>query len=400
MNQLNNSHSDIIIVGNGITSQFLALKLSKMLGNRIRLTIIDKQKEDNRSSEYVRALSISLSTVNLCKSLGIWELVKPKAHPIHKIVISHSISDEKTTSFLNLDNRVNEEVASYIIDEAALREIIFQETSKLSNINLMHANISEVKLGSDQISVKVNDQILTSKLLVAGDGRKSIIKKLLNIKSVSWDYNQMALSCLIKHTKNNENIAVENFLPTGPIALLPIGNYHSSVIWSVNKNKIDEVKNISISDLKLTIEEQFKNYIGEVITVDNSSFFELNFSIVRKLYSERLVLIGDAAHSIHPLAGQGTNLGLRDIICLSEGVIEAIKYGLDIGTTSYLQDYQKKRMPDILTSALTYDGINRLYSNNIGGLNPLKDFAINLAENIPFLKKSLVKGGSGVSIRY
>ena len=193
--------------------------------------------------------------------------MKSKAHPINKIVISHSISDEKTTSFLNLDNRVNEEVASYIIDEAALREIIFQETSKLSNINLMHANISEVKLGSDQISVKVNDQILTSKLLVAGDGRKSIIKKLLNIKSVSWDYNQMALSCLIKHTKNNENIAVENFLPTGPIALLPIGNYHSSVIWSVNKNKIDEVKNISIGDLKLTIEEQFKNYTGKVLSL-------------------------------------------------------------------------------------------------------------------------------------
>ena len=151
MNQLNNNHSDIIIVGNGITSQFLALKLSKMLGNRIRLTIIDKQKEDNPSSEYVRALSISLSTVNLCKSLGIWELVKSKAHPINKIVISHSISDEKKTSFLNLDNRVNEEVASYVINETALREIIFQETSKLSNINLMHNNISEVKLGSDQI---------------------------------------------------------------------------------------------------------------------------------------------------------------------------------------------------------------------------------------------------------
>ena len=111
-------------------------------------------------------------------------------------------------------------------------------------------------------------------------------------------------------------------------------------------------------------------------------------------------LIGDAAHSIHPLAGQGTNLGLRDIICLSDRIIEAFKYGLDVGSTSNLQEYQRKRMPDILTSALAYDGINRLYSNNISGLNPLKNFVINLADSTPILKKTLVRGGSGISIKY
>ena len=109
--------------------------------------------------------------------------------------------------------------------------------------------------------------------------------------------------------------------------------------------------------------------------------------------------MGDAAHSIHPLAGQGTNLGLRDIISLSDGIIEAVKYGLDIGSMNNLQEYQRLRMPDILTSALAYDGINRLYSNSIVGLNPIKDLAISLAESIPIIKKNLVKGGSGLAIK-
>ena len=400
MKQLNTSHSDLIIVGNGITSQFLALRLSKILGTRIRITIIDKEKRNTDLKEYVRALSLSLSTVNLCKSLDIWKLIEPHTHPIYKIFISHAASDEEKRSFLNLDNRVYDEVASYIIDEKVLRKIVSDETAKLSNIDLICANVGDIQLGANLVNVRVQDQKLTSKLLVAADGRKSIVKNLLNFKSVSWDYNQVAISCLIEHKRNNDNIAVENFLHTGPIALLPMGEGASSVIWSVNSDKIDQIKKISNRDLKLSIEKQFRNYTGEITKVDNSGLFELNFSVVQKLYLERCAVIGDAAHSIHPLAGQGTNLGLRDVICLSDRIIEAFKYGLDIGSTSNLQDYQRERMPDILTSALAYDGINRLYSNNIGSLNPLKDFAINLADRIPILKKNLVRGGSGVSLRY
>ena len=399
MKQLNTVYSDIIIVGNGITSQFLALRLSKILGNRLAITIIDKEKNDSRTSEYVRSLSVSLSTVNLCKSMGIWELIEPHTHPIRKIIISHSVSDEEKRGFLNLDNRVNDEVASYIIDERVLRKVISEETAKFNNINLIHTNINDINLGDDLISIKAQDQILTSKLVVAGDGRKSIVKKLLKIKSISWDYNQTALSCLIKHKANNDNIAIENFLHTGPIALLPMGKCISSVIWSVQRDKIHEIKNICDSDLKLSIEKQFKSYIGEITAIDNSSFFELNFSIAQKLYVKRCAVMGDAAHSIHPLAGQGTNLGLRDIISLSDGIIEAVKYGLDIGSINNLQEYQRLRMPDILTSALAYDGINRLYSNSIVGLNPIKDLAISLAESIPIIKKNLVKGGSGLAIK-
>ena len=400
MKQQKPSHSDIIIVGNGITSQFFALRLSKILGGRIRIIIIDKERKDSDLKEYVRALSLSLSTINLCKSLGIWKLIEPHTHPVSKIFISHSASNIEKQSFLNLDNRVNDEVASYIIDEKVLRKLVSEETAKLSNIDIIYANIGDIKLETDQVNLKVQNQILTSKLLVAADGRKSAVKKQLNIKSVSWDYNQLALSCLIEHSKNNENIAVENFLQTGPIALLPMGKGTSSVIWSMNRENIDQIKKISIGDLKLNIEKQFKNYIGEIIKLDNTGFFELNFSVVHKLYFKRCAIIGDAAHSIHPLAGQGTNLGLRDIICLSDRIIEAFKYGLDVGSTSNLQEYQRKRMPDILTSALAYDGINRLYSNNISGLNPLKNFVISLADSIPILKKTLVRGGSGISIKY
>ena len=398
MKQITNSHSDIIIVGNGITSQFLALKLLDTLGDRIKLTIIDKKTKGSLNSKHARSLSISLSTVNLCKSLGIWELVEPYAHPIDKIIISRSEFGGETESTLNLHNRVNDEIASYIVDESKLRGIISKEISNFSNIDILHANLNKINLANNQVIINLDGQILTTKLLVAGDGRKSIVKDLLDIQSVSWDYNQIALSCLIKHKSSNDNVAVENFLNTGPVALLPIGKNKSSVIWSIKRDKSDYIKSITNDELKQRMEGQFGDYVGQIIDIENFSFFELNFSIVRNLYSERLAIIGDAAHSIHPLAGQGTNLGLRDVICLADKIIEAIKYGLDIGSINILDEYQRKRMPDILTSALAYDAINRLYSNDIKKLNILKDFAINFTENTPILKKNLVKGGSGVSL--
>ncbi len=398
MKQITNSHSDIIIVGNGITSQFLALKLLDTLGDRIKLTIIDKKTKSSLNSKHARSLSISLSTVNLCKSLGIWELVEPYAHPIDKIIISRSEFGGETESTLNLHNRVNDEIASYIVDESKLRGIISKEISNFSNIDILHANLNKINLANNQVIINLDGQILTTKLLVAGDGRKSIVKDLLDIQSVSWDYNQIALSCLIKHKSSNDNVAVENFLNTGPVALLPIGKNKSSVIWSIKRDKSDYIKSITNDELKQRMEGQFGDYVGQIIDIENFSFFELNFSIVRNLYSERLAIIGDAAHSIHPLAGQGTNLGLRDVICLADKIIEAIKYGLDIGSINILDEYQRKRMPDILTSALAYDAINRLYSNDIKKLNILKDFAINFTENTPILKKNLVKGGSGVSL--
>ena len=393
MNKKKSISSDIIVMGNGITSQFFSLVLSKTIGERIKISQIDKEI---KSQDYVRALSISLSTVNICKALDIWSLIEPHCYPVKKIIVTHkAIHEESKGSILEFDNHIDHNIASYIINESDLRNILSQQIIKYKNIELFETEINSLEIDNQSATISSDRYDFSSKLIVAGDGRSSIIKKILGIKSITWDYDQTALSCLIKHSKKNNNIAIENFLNSGPIAILPFGDYQSSLIWSGSRSFMNNLKKADIDQLLEEVQTQTKDYIGEISSIENIGYFDLNFSIIRKLIDKRVAFIGDAAHSVHPLAGQGTNIGLRDVAYLSENIIDSIKYGLDFSDKNALQEYERKRMPDIVTSAMTFDAINRLYSNNIRAIEPLKDFAINFVSKVPTLKKSFVEEGAG-----
>jgi len=392
MNKKKSISSDIIVMGNGITSQFFSLVLSKTLGDRIKISQIDKEI---KSQDYVRALSISLSTVNMCKALDIWSLIEPYCYPVKKIIVTHKGKQESKSSILEFDNHIDQNIASYIINESDLRKILSQQIEKYKTIELFETEINSLDINNESALISSNQYDFSSKLIVAGDGRRSIVKKILGIKSISWDYDQTALSCLITHSKKNDNIAIENFLNTGPIAILPFGDYQSSLVWSGTKNFMNNLNQLDRNKLLEEVQMQTRDYIGKISKIENIGFFDLNFSIIRRLIDTRVAFIGDAAHSVHPLAGQGTNIGLRDVAYLSENIIDSIKYGLDFSNKNVLQVYERKRMPDIVTSAMTFDAINRLYSNNIQAIEPLKDFAINFVSKIPKLKKSFVEEGAG-----
>ena len=392
MNKKKSISSDIIVMGNGITSQFFSLVLSKTLGDRIKISQIDKEI---KSQDYVRALSISLSTVNMCKALDIWSLIEPYCYPVKKIIVTHKGKQESKSGILEFDNHIDQNIASYIINESDLRKILSQQIEKYKTIELFETEINSLDINNESALISSNQYDFSSKLIVAGDGRRSIVKKILGIKSISWDYDQTALSCLITHSKKNDNIAIENFLNTGPIAILPFGDYQSSLVWSGTKNFMNNLNQLDRNKLLEEVQMQTRDYIGKISKIENIGFFDLNFSIIRRLIDTRVAFIGDAAHSVHPLAGQGTNIGLRDVAYLSENIIDSIKYGLDFSNKNVLQVYERKRMPDIVTSAMTFDAINRLYSNNIQAIEPLKDFAINFVSKIPKLKKSFVEEGAG-----
>jgi len=392
MNKKKSISSDIIVMGNGITSQFFSLVLSKTLGDRIKISQIDKEI---KSQDYVRALSISLSTVNMCKALDIWSLIEPYCYPVKKIIVTHKGKQESKSGILEFNNHIDQNIASYIINESDLRKILSQQIEKYKTIELFETEINSLDINNESALISSNQYDFSSKLIVAGDGRRSIVKKILGIKSISWDYDQTALSCLITHSKKNDNIAIENFLNTGPIAILPFGDYQSSLVWSGTKNFMNNLNQLDRNKLLEEVQMQTRDYIGKISKIENIGFFDLNFSIIRRLIDTRVAFIGDAAHSVHPLAGQGTNIGLRDVAYLSENIIDSIKYGLDFSNKNVLQGYERKRMPDIITSAMTFDAINRLYSNNIQAIEPLKDFAINFVSKIPKLKKSFVEEGAG-----
>lgn len=392
MNKKKSISSDIIVMGNGITSQFFSLVLSKTLGDRIKISQIDKEI---KSHDYVRALSISLSTVNICKALDVWNLIEPYCYPVKKIIVTHKGKHESKGSILEFDNHIDQNIASYIINESDLRKTLSKQIKKYKNIELFETEINSLDINNQIATISSDQYDFLSKLIVAGDGRSSIIKKILGTKSISWDYDQTALSCLITHSKKNNNIAIENFLNTGPIAILPFGDYQSSLIWSGSRSFINNLKKADRNKLIEEVQAQTRDYIGEISEIENIGYFDLNFSIIRKLIDKRVAFIGDAAHSVHPLAGQGTNIGLRDVAYLSENIIDSIKYGLDFSDKNTLQKYERNRMSDIITSAMTFDLINRLYSNNVRVIEPLKDFAINFVSKVPKLKNNFVEEGAG-----
>ena len=321
MNKKKSISSDIIVMGNGITSQFFSLVLSKTLGDRIKISQIDKEI---KSQDYVRALSISLSTVNMCKALDIWSLIEPYCYPVKKIIVTHKGKQESKSGILEFDNHIDQNIASYIINESDLRKILSQQIEKYKTIELFETEINSLDINNESALISSNQYDFSSKLIVAGDGRRSIVKKILGIKSISWDYDQTALSCLITHSKKNDNIAIENFLNTGPIAILPFGDYQSSLVWSGTKNFMNNLNQLDRNKLLEEVQMQTRDYIGKISKIENIGFFDLNFSIIRRLIDTRVAFIGDAAHSVHPLAGQGTNIGLRDVAYLSENIIDSI----------------------------------------------------------------------------
>ena len=388
--------SDLLIVGNGISSQFLSLALLRTFGNNLKINVIDKDILYNNSDEYVRALSISLSTVNICKALDIWDKVKVYCYPVERIDISSISKSLPNDGYLQFNNRISDQIASYIINEKNLREILDIELENFNNIRVYTEDISEINIDQNHAELSTKNKKFIAKLIIAADGRNSIIKHLLGTKSITWDYKQTAISCVVNHSMSNPKTALEIFLETGPFAILPLGEKKSSIIWSASNEIMEGIKNLSTKELIEELNSKFDNRRGKILKVDHIGYFNLYFSITKKIIDQRVAFIGDSAHVVHPLAGQGINIGLRDVAHLSELIVDSIKYGLDFGSMNILEKYQKSRMVDIVSSAIIFDGINKFYSNDFKALEPLKDFAIRFVDKIPILKKNFVQEASGI----
>tara|TARA_Y100000590_G_scaffold452259_1_gene595018 strand:+ start:3804 stop:5036 length:1233 start_codon:yes stop_codon:yes gene_type:complete len=397
MQNTNKIFSDIIIAGNGLTSQILSLALINTLGENITINAIDRKEGERDFPNYVRSISLSLSSVNILKAIGIWDKISPKCFPVERIRVTHQSNNQTDKGYLEFDSRIDDQIISYILDEFDLRKLLSQELKKKKNYNLIYDTINSIKYIDNYAILRTDNNTFNAKLLIAADGKHSIIKKLSQIDSIKWDYKQTALSCLVKHTKENTGTALEKFLYTGPFAILPIGQNTSSIIWSANTEFMKQIKNLDSKRLIEKIAKEFDMERGLIKEVMSIGYFDLEFSIAKQLFSHRLALVGDAAHIVHPLAGQGMNIGLRDVAQLAEIIVDSLKYGLDFGQKNVLEQYEKYRMFDIISSALLFDGINRLYTNNSKSLDLLKTFAIVFVDKFPGLKKNFVREASGVS---
>jgi 2-octaprenyl-6-methoxyphenol hydroxylase len=216
---------------------------------------------------------------------------------------------------------------------------------------------------------------------------------------VTWPYGQSGIVATIAHERDHEGIAREHFLPSGPFAVLPLRGRRSSIVWTERTADVPALLGLDEDDLLAEIERRFGLELGRIALETRPAAYPLRYSIARRFVAERLALVGDAAHSIHPIAGQGLNMGLRDAASLAEAVVETSSLGLDPGSPDMLAAYERSRRFDTVRMGVATDVLNRLFSNDVGLIRMLRDTGLSLVDRLPRLKGAFIREAAGIPAR-
>ncbi len=250
----------------------------------------------------------------------------------------------------------------------------------------------------DAISVAFADGTsLDASLLVAADGARSALRERAGIATHGWEYDQSGIVVTVAHEREHGGRAEEHFLPAGPFAILPLTGKRSSLVWTETRSEAERIVALPAADFQRELEQRFGLHLGEVHAENTPRAFPLGYFVARSFIGERLALIGDAAHVIHPIAGQGLNLGLKDIAALAEVVVDAVRIGLDPGQADVLERYQRWRRFDTMAMGVATNGLNILFSNRSTLLRTVRDIGLGLVDRMPPLKNALIKQAAGLS---
>ncbi|MDJ1407050.1 MAG: FAD-dependent monooxygenase [Candidatus Midichloria sp.] len=364
--------SEVIVVGYGP----VAMTTSAILGRRsIATTIVNPFPVFQKMPSATRLLALSLSSIELFKEHKLVKNIKPIGQPIKKI----HVSQYKRSGLLEFDpTDIHEENFGYMVDEEELWNSLHSDVRDTSTINEIHSDVETIDCQNNKIVLKLsNGQNLTADLLIAADGKNSIIRKKLHFEVEKKSYNQIVLICDVKHSKNHQGVAREIFMKNGPFATLPkLGGYSSSVVWTESMAAESFLRSLNKDFLHEFITLRCSKELGKIKLDSNPSLFPLSFTYSKEVIAERIALVGDAWHAIHPLAGQGLNLGLRDIKALTDLIVKEKSIGLDIGNFQVLKRYRRVRRDDITILISTIDIINNIYKSKLPIVPKIGQFMI------------------------
>ena len=392
--------TEVIIVGGGLAGMTFAA----LLGTAgVGCVCIDKQDTPTMTHRRYdgRTTAISLASRRVLEAAGIWSLVMEagQAEPIKDI----RITDDFAPIFLNFDSSdVGDEPFGHIVDNLDLRYRMMQRIEQLAGVTLINGcGVTDYQRDANTMTVTLdNGQQITAPLLVGADGRGSPTREWAGIGTDRWQYNQTAIVCNVTHTVPHDNLALEHFMPSGPFAVLPLpdteaGKPRSSVVWTKRPHEASSIVALDEDGFNAELQAQFGDYLGAV-AVDGGRFtYPLSVLHARAYVAPRLALVAEAAHAIHPIAGQGLNLGMRDIAALTELIVDAKRLGLDIGAASLLTRYQRWRRQDNVTLLVVTDGLNRLFSNDVRPIKRLRQVGLALVERMPPAKRFFMRHAMG-----
>ncbi|MEL7253365.1 MAG: UbiH/UbiF/VisC/COQ6 family ubiquinone biosynthesis hydroxylase [Pseudomonadota bacterium] len=391
--------SDILIVGGGINGSVLALGLAQT-GRHV--TMIDAQPEAVRRNAGFdgRSYALALTSVRLLKGIGIWDRIEGKAQPMLDIKVSQGRAGEGPGPFfLHFDHAELEEgPMGHMCEDRFLRRALLDAIAEDDRITVIEDRVTRQSTAQTSATLELaSGKTLTGRLLVGCDGRGSGTATRAGIRRTGWGYGQTALVAAVEHERPHNGVAHQFFMPQGPLAILPLPGNVSSIVWSETDATAAEFAALSDAEFLKVLRPRFGDFLGDIAMRGKRYTYPLGLSIAQKLVADRLVLVGDSAHGVHPLAGQGLNAGLRDAAALVQVVKEAARRGEDFGTEAVLDRYAQWRRFDITALAMVTDGTNRLFSNENTLLRAARGLGMGVINALPGLRRGMMRQAAGLT---
>jgi 2-octaprenyl-6-methoxyphenol hydroxylase len=385
---------ELLIAGGGLNGMLLAAACA---GVGLRVAVVDRQDPAAMLDEKFdgRTSAIAYGSKLVFDGIGLWPRIADEAEPIREI----RVADDNSPLFLHYDHQElgSNEPLGYIVENRVLRRALFELAKNLPSLDILAPRTLGPMTADDTgaVATLADGTRIHARLVAAADGKDSPLRQAAGIRAVEWRYKQTGIVTTVAHERPHAGIAVEHFLPAGPFAILPMTGNRSSIVWTENAALAPHLTRLPEAEFAAELRARFGDFLGAIEPVGPRWAYPLSLMQAERYIDRRLALVGEAAHVIHPIAGQGLNVGIRDVAALAEAIVDARRLGLDIGDDSVLERYQRWRRLDAVLLAGVTDGLNRLFSNTIAPVKLARDIGLAAVNRLPPLKRLLMRHAMG-----
>jgi 2-octaprenyl-6-methoxyphenol hydroxylase len=390
--------ADIAISGGGMVGLSLGLALAQ---GGLRTLVADAAPLAAQLDPVFdgRVSALAYASIRMYRALGVWEAMAPHAEPIREILVTDGAPGRAASPFsLHFDSaEVGAPELGAIVENRHIRAALQARALEEKNLTLIApAAVKSVTVEGAGVTAALADgSRIAASLAVAADGRVSPLREAQGIKTIGWSYPQTGIVATVEHEKPHNGVAYEHFLPAGPFAILPMTASRSSLVWTEKKELAPTILKLDEARFGEELSRRFGAHLGAVKAAGPRWSYPLSFHIARDFVRPRFALAGDCAHGIHPIAGQGLNLGLKDAATLTEVLLDAARLGQDIGALDVLKRYERWRRFDSVAMAASTDALNRLFSNDIAPLRLLRDVGMGIVDSIGPARRFFMRHAGG-----